>query len=618
MRRRPGRSNRCSMPRASGRSTWGPGSRPPAAGDQRWFGGPRFLTEFIALNPAEPLLRRRRRSDKAIALTLDRPALAALFGQAPSSDLLPPSVLGGSSVGAPVADPRPRGGEGAHGRADGHAPDGDPAGRGALHDVRRRSPTRSRASSHRSGSPSRSSGSTIREASVRDPKIEGRPVRRRTSTPTTRIRSPCSGCLRDHAWLPRPTSPSSIGSSVSTGRNGSTQRSPSRRGSTDQEAWLVADRLPGLPALPQQERRLRLRPAGDRGGRPAEPVPEAVDREDARCERAPRRPAPRGGRAADRDVERAPVRRKTAAATRMNSSRATRPGRRPRRELRTFLIADIRGYTTYTREHGDDAAADARRPVRGARGRGRRRPGTGSCSSCAVTRPWSCSSRPGRRSARRSTCRPGSPRQNCREASASASMRAKPSRSATAIEAPHSISPRDCAPRPDRRDPRVRGGHPPRGEDGRNQLRRRAIAQAQGLSRTRSVPSWWCRRIGQRVAGLRRATARAATDRRRYGLAGVAIVVVVLIGGFSVAGSSDATDVRRAPRSRRRRPRPSRPGGRRRVHRSAWRSRAPGSWPSSTPNGSPRTRRPRSKSPSNISFFADGSFWQASVRIPGR
>src|SRR5207344_2443067 len=26
-------------------------------------------------------------------------------------------------------------------------------------------------------------------------------------------------------------------------------------------------------------------------------------------------------------------------------------------ELRTFLIADIRGYTLYTREHGDEAAA---------------------------------------------------------------------------------------------------------------------------------------------------------------------------------------------------------------------------------------------------------------------
>ncbi len=29
----------------------------------------------------------------------------------------------------------------------------------------------------------------------------------------------------------------------------------------------------------------------------------------------------------------------------------------PETELRTFLIADIRGYTTYTREHGDEAGA---------------------------------------------------------------------------------------------------------------------------------------------------------------------------------------------------------------------------------------------------------------------
>ena len=80
--------------------TWGPGSSAAGAGDQRWFGGPRFYTEFIALNPAEPLLRDPT-VRKAIALALDRPALAALLGQAPSSGLLPPSVPGGSSVGAP-------------------------------------------------------------------------------------------------------------------------------------------------------------------------------------------------------------------------------------------------------------------------------------------------------------------------------------------------------------------------------------------------------------------------------------------------------------------------------------------------------------------------------------
>jgi class 3 adenylate cyclase len=33
------------------------------------------------------------------------------------------------------------------------------------------------------------------------------------------------------------------------------------------------------------------------------------------------------------------------------------PPTAPDTELRTFLIADIRGYTTYTREHGDEAAA---------------------------------------------------------------------------------------------------------------------------------------------------------------------------------------------------------------------------------------------------------------------
>lgn len=36
---------------------------------------------------------------------------------------------------------------------------------------------------------------------------------------------------------------------------------------------------------------------------------------------------------------------------------ASGPIAAPETELRTFLIADIRGYTTYTREHGDEAAA---------------------------------------------------------------------------------------------------------------------------------------------------------------------------------------------------------------------------------------------------------------------
>jgi class 3 adenylate cyclase len=34
-------------------------------------------------------------------------------------------------------------------------------------------------------------------------------------------------------------------------------------------------------------------------------------------------------------------------------------------EIRTFLIADVRGYTVFTQEHGDEAAARlAPRPIR--------------------------------------------------------------------------------------------------------------------------------------------------------------------------------------------------------------------------------------------------------------
>ena len=38
-------------------------------------------------------------------------------------------------------------------------------------------------------------------------------------------------------------------------------------------------------------------------------------------------------------------------------SRTDREGPDHRGSVRTFLIGDIRGYTTFTRERGDDAAA---------------------------------------------------------------------------------------------------------------------------------------------------------------------------------------------------------------------------------------------------------------------
>jgi class 3 adenylate cyclase len=42
----------------------------------------------------------------------------------------------------------------------------------------------------------------------------------------------------------------------------------------------------------------------------------------------------------------------------VDSSRTTSPGAGPgSEEIRAFLIADVRGYTRYTQEHGDEAAA---------------------------------------------------------------------------------------------------------------------------------------------------------------------------------------------------------------------------------------------------------------------
>ena len=84
---------------------WGPGSAAAGSGDQRWFGSPRFLTDFIAMNPADPLLKDPA-IRRAIALALDRPALAAIFGEAPTAGLLAPSVPGSPPAGTapPVRD----------------------------------------------------------------------------------------------------------------------------------------------------------------------------------------------------------------------------------------------------------------------------------------------------------------------------------------------------------------------------------------------------------------------------------------------------------------------------------------------------------------------------------
>ena len=75
--------------------------------------------------------------------------------------------------------------------------------------------------------------------------------------------------------------------------------------------------------------------------------------------------------------------------------------------IKTFLIADVRGYTRFTQERGDEAAARlATRFAELAREASRR--AAGRSSSSAATRRSRCSTRRGRRSAPRSSSSSGS------------------------------------------------------------------------------------------------------------------------------------------------------------------------------------------------------------------
>jgi peptide/nickel transport system substrate-binding protein len=82
---------------------WGPGSDAAAGGDQRWFGGARFGSDYLALNPARLFADVDIR--RAVSLAIDREALAAWFGEAPFGGLLAPSAKG--SLPADTAVPEP-------------------------------------------------------------------------------------------------------------------------------------------------------------------------------------------------------------------------------------------------------------------------------------------------------------------------------------------------------------------------------------------------------------------------------------------------------------------------------------------------------------------------------
>ena len=168
---------------------------------------------------------------------------------------------------------------------------------------------------------------------------------------------------------------------------------------------------------------------------------------------------------------------------------STRPGARLRAtvQIRTFLIADVRGYTLFTQERGRRGRREARREVRGHRPRGRR----------GARREPARAAR--RRGALRLLVGPGSDPNRGRPAAAV--RRGDPR---TAGAAAHGRDRARCRrggrgpgwlprrraepgrptvrPGTSRRDPRVTRGHAPRTADRRRPLRGSRFADVQGIS----------------------------------------------------------------------------------------------------------------------------------------
>ncbi len=184
--------------------------------------------------------------------------------------------------------------------------------------------------------------------------------------------------------------------------------------------------------------------------------------------------------------------------------------------IRTFLIADVRGYTRFTAQHGDEAASRLAAGSPRSRARGSR-PGAASSSSCAATRPSRSSTPPAqalraavelavgvrRRDARPSPALPLRRRDRPRRRGGRAGRRRLPRGGA---------QPRRPAVR-DRR-PRARSSParacPPRRPGGRPRVPARRAGHLQGLRRAD--------RRGQRVRAWRRRpadeSAMARTTRR--------------------------------------------------------------------------------------------------------
>jgi ABC-type oligopeptide transport system substrate-binding subunit len=80
---------------------WGPASANALAGRQRWFGGARPNIGYLALNPSgtafrDPDVR------QAVSLAIDRPRLAAVWGDGPAVSLLSSAVRAGEDPNVTV------------------------------------------------------------------------------------------------------------------------------------------------------------------------------------------------------------------------------------------------------------------------------------------------------------------------------------------------------------------------------------------------------------------------------------------------------------------------------------------------------------------------------------
>ncbi len=274
-------------------------------------------------------------------------------------------------------------------------------------------------------------------------------------------------------------------------------------------------------------------------------------------------------------------------------------------ELRTFLIADIRGYTTYTREHGDEAAADLAARF------------AALVDEVVTARDGFLLELRGDEalvvfvSARKALRAAIDLQARFREAElprgvgigldAGEAIPVGDGYRGTALN----LAARLCAQAgPDEILASEAVIHLAAKMDGISYVDPRSLKLKGFEDSVRAVvvvPS-------DRAKGRRLASGNGSrgTDRRRYGLAGVAIVVVALIAGVLGGGLSAATDVRPPRRSRRRRPQPA-PADRPPIDPLggvglpvlAFFDAELGHLNSTTPL----------KSPSNISFFSNGAFW---------